>query len=94
MLLSRTSTCKKYSFHVKQTKLTESKRPARHTIFQTRPCYWKNLMVISGGTLSIAFRISSAALANLFVSMLIPTSHPGQRMCSFDLRFPIDWASS
>jgi hypothetical protein len=41
-------------------------------------------MVISGGTFSMAFCISSAALANLLVSMLIPTPHAGQRMRSLD----------
>jgi hypothetical protein len=51
-------------------------------------------MVISGGTFSIAFCISSAAFANLFVSMFIPTLHAGQRMCSLDFRAPIDCSSS
>jgi hypothetical protein len=42
----------------------------------------------------MAFCISSAALANLLVSMLIPTPHAGQRMCSLDFRSPIDCSSS
>lgn len=44
------------------------------------PHQWKNLMVISGGTFSIALRISSAAFASRLVSMLIPTPQPPQRM--------------
>ena len=44
------------------------------------PHHWKNLMVISGGTISIARCISSAAFANRLVSMLIPTPQPPQRM--------------
>jgi hypothetical protein len=47
--------------------------------------YWKNLMVISGGTFSIALCISWAAFASRFVSMLIPTPHPLQRMRSASL---------
>jgi len=44
------------------------------------PHQWKNLMVISGGSFSIALRISSAAFASRLVSMLIPTPQPPQRM--------------
>jgi hypothetical protein len=45
------------------------------------PWHWrKNLIVISGGSFSNALRISSAAFANGFVSMLMPIPQPPQRM--------------
>jgi hypothetical protein len=46
-----------------------------------RPLHqWKNLMVISSGTFSMALCISSATFASRLVSMLIPTPQPLQRM--------------
>jgi hypothetical protein len=68
--------------------------PSEKDSKRTGSCHRKNLIVISGGTFSIAFRISSVAFVSLSVSMLMPIPQPAQVICALALSRPMVCLSS
>jgi hypothetical protein len=68
--------------------------PSEKDSKRTGSYHRKNLIVISGGTFSIAFRISSVAFVSLSVSMLMPIPQPAQVICALALSRPMVCLSS